>query len=364
MAATLDPVNTRSKHQALHHFVADSPWSDQRILDKAWQWVEAHIPTGEQRYLIVDDTGIPKKGTHSVGVSHQYCGQLYLPKSWSEDRDRCDVVGVPEDIRFSTKSQIALSQLQQCHERGIAHGIVLANAAYGNDHSFREGLDALGLSYVVGTKSNTSVWGPGVHPIKPTLTKDQGRQSIRFKYTEGHRPESVKTIAMDLKDSAWQYFEWRSGTNDILGGWFTALRVRVAHRDNTRGTLRAEHWLLVEWPEEEEKPTRYWLSNLPKSTSLKHLVYTAKMRWHIERDYQELKDELGLNHYEGRNWRGFHPGGDPHHATLCITAYAYLVAQRIEGSIRLKKNTTKRKKLTVPNDYIAWGSPEIATACW
>lgn len=347
--------------------------------------MEAHIPADEQRYLIVDDTGIPKKGTHSVGVSHQYGGQLgkqancqvavsvslasekasvpvawqlYLPKSWSEDRDRCDVVDVPEGIVFSTKSQIALLQLQQCHERGIPHGIVLADAAYGNDHSFRERLDALGLSYVAGTKSNTSVWGPGVHPIKPTLTKDRGRQSIRFKYTEGHRPESVKTIAMDLKDSAWQYNEWRADTNEALGGWFAPLRVRVAHRNNTRGTLRDEQWLLVAWPEEEEKPTRYWLSNLPKSTRLKHLIYTAKMRWHIERDYQKLKDELGLNHYEGRNWRGFH-----HHASLCIAAYTYLVAQRLEGSSSLKKNTAKRKKLTVPNDYIARGSPEIAAAC-
>ena len=207
MAAALDPVNTRSKHQALHLLVADLPWSDQRILDKVWQWMEAHIAAKEQRYLIVDDTGIPKKGTHSVGVSHQYCGQpgkqancqvavsvslacekasvpvawqLYLPKSWSEDRDRCDVVGVPEYIGFSTKSQIALSQLQQCHERGIPLGVVLADAAYGNDHSFREGLDALGLSYVVGTKSNTSVWGTGVHPLKPTLTKDQGRLLIHI----------------------------------------------------------------------------------------------------------------------------------------------------------------------------------------
>ena len=385
MAAALDPVNTRSKHQALHHFVADSPWSDQRILDKAWQWVDAHIPAEEQRYLIVDDTGIPKKGSHSVGVSHQYCGQLgkqancqvavsvslasekasipvawqlYLPKSWSEDRDRCDVVGVPEDIGFATKAQIALSQLQQCSERGIAQGVVLADAAYGNDHAFREGLEALSLSYVVGIKGNTSVWAPGVHPIKPPLTKGKGRQSIRFKYTEGHRPESVQAIAMDLKDNAWQYIEWRAGTNDTLSGWFAALRVRAVHRDHTRGIVRAEQWLFVEWPEEEAKPTRYWLSNLPKSTSLKHLVYTAKMRWHIERDYQELKDELGLNHYEGRNWRGFH-----HHATLCIAAYAYLVAQRINESSSIKKNTTKRKKLTVPNDYIARGSPEVPTSC-
>lgn len=385
MAAALDPVNTRSKHQALHHFVADSPWSDQRILDKAWQWVDAHIPAEAQRYLIVDDTGIPKKGSHSVGVSHQYRGQLgkqtncqvavsvslasenasipvawqlYLPKSWSEDRDRCSVVGVPDDIEFATKAQIALSQLQQSGERGIPQGIVLADAAYGNDHAFREGLDALSLSYVVGIKGNTGVWAPGVRPIKPPLINGKGRQSIRFKYTDGHRPESVETTAMNVKDSAWQYIEWRAGTNDMLGGWFAAIRIRVAHRDHTRGTLRSEQWLLVEWPEEENKPTRYWLSNLSKSTTLTQLVYTAKMRWHIERDYQELKDELGLNHYEGRNWRGFH-----HHATLCIAAYAYLVAHRIEESNCDKKKHTKRQKLTVPNDYIARGSPEIAATC-
>lgn len=179
MAAALDPINTRSRHQALHHFVAASPWSDQRILDKAWQWVDALIPKSTQRYWIVDDTGIPKKGSHSVGVSHQYCGQLgkqancqvavsvslasekasvpvawqlYLPKSWIKDRDRCDTVGVPEDIGFSTNSQIALAQLRQCAERGIPQGTVLADAAYGNDHAFREGLESLSLSYVVGVK--------------------------------------------------------------------------------------------------------------------------------------------------------------------------------------------------------------------
>ena len=385
MAAALDPVNTRSKHQALHHFVADSPWSDQKILDEAWKWVDARIPAAKQRYLIVDDTGMPKKGSNSVGVSHQYCGQLgkqtncqvavsvslasekasvpvawqlYLPKSWSEDRDRCDVVGVPKDIEFATKAQIALTQLQQYRERGIPQGIVLADAAYGNDNVFREGLDAMSLSYVVGIKENTGVWAPGVHPEKPPAKKGKGRQRIRFQYTEGHRPESVKTVAMNLKDSEWHYIEWRVGTNDTLSGWFTAIRVRAAHRDHTRVAVRAEQWLLVEWPEEEEKPTRYWLSNLPESASLKHLVYTAKMRWHIERDYQELKDELGLNHYEGRNWRGFH-----HHATLCITAYAYLVAQRIEEFRSTKKNTTKREKLTVPNDYITRGSPEVTAPC-
>jgi len=385
MAAALDPINTRSRHQALHHFVADSPWSDQRILDKAWQWVESKIPAKEQRYWLVDDTGMPKKGSHSVGVSHQYCGQLgkttncqvavsvslatisssipvawqlYLPKAWVVDKDRCAAVGVPQEFKFMTKTEIALEQLEHCIDRSIPEGIVLADSGYGHDHAFREGLDELSLPYVVGVRSNTSAWAPGVVPVIPKAKQGKGRQPIRIKYSEGHRPESVREIASSLDDSAWEHIEWREGTNDTLSGWFTALRVHAAHRDNYRGSLRPEQWLLIEWLEGENKPTKFWLSNLPKSITLKQLVYTAKMRWHIERDYQELKDELGLNHYEGRNWRGFH-----HHATLCIAAYAYLVAERIEASNGHKKNTAKRKKLTVPNDYIARGAPEIAASC-
>ncbi len=198
----------------------------------------------------------------------------------------------------------------------------------------------------------------GVKPAKYRTTIRKGHKRKYIQYTKGHRPESVKGIAMALKDSAWHCIQWREGTNKTLEGRFAAVRVRPAHRDHLRSTVRPEQWLMIEWPEGEQEPTKYWLSNLPKSTTLKHLVYTAKMRWHIERDYQELKDELGLNHYEGRNWRGFH-----HHATLCIAAYAYLVAQRVSGSTGDKKNATKRKKLTVPKDYIARGSPEIATSC-
>ncbi len=385
MAAALDPVNTRSRHQALHHFVADSPWSDQSILDKAFRWVDSALPESDQRYWLVDDTGMPKKGSHSVGVSHQYCGQvgkttncqvavsvslatltasipvawrLYLPKSWSQDRERCSAVGVPEEIEFATKGQIALEQLRQCCERDIPRGIVLADAGYGNDHGFREGLDELDLSYIVGIKGNTTAWAEGVKPAKYKTTISKGHKRKYIQYTKGHRPESVKDIAMALKDSAWYCIQWREGTNDTLEGRFAAVRVRVAHRDHLRSTLRAEQWLLIEWPENEKEPTKYWLSNLQKSITLKHFVYTAKMRWHIERDYQELKDELGLNHYEGRNWRGFH-----HHATLCIAAYAYLVAQRVSGLNSDKKNATKREKLTVPKDYIARGSAKVTTPC-
>lgn len=385
MAAALDPMNTRSRHQALHHFVADSPWSDRKILDEAWKWVDSTLDESKQRYWLIDDTGIPKKGSHSVGVSHQYCGQmgkttncqvavsvslatknasipvawrLYLPKSWSEDQERCRAVGVPEEIEFATKGQIALEQLAECAGRGIPQGIVLADTGYGNDHGFREGLDELDLTYVVGVRGNTSAWAPGVKPAKYKTVVRKHYKRTYIQYFEGHKPESVKAIACGLKANKWHSIEWREGTNDTLEGRFTAVRVSPAHRDHLRSTLRPEQWLLIEWPEGEQEPTKYWLSNLPKSATLKHLVYTAKMRWHIERDYQELKDELGLNHYEGRNWRGFH-----HHATLCIAAYAYLVAERVQQTNGDKKNAPKRQKLTVPEDYIVRGSAEATTSC-
>ena len=267
-------------------------------------------------------------------------------------------VGVAQEMTFNSNTEIALKQLAQCFDREIPKGIVLADSDYGHDHTFREGLDQLSLSYVVGVRSNTSVWAPGVLPVIHKSTSAKGRQPIRIKYSEGHRPESVKANAKNLDDSAWKFIEWREGTNDTLGSWLTAMRIHAAHRDNTRGSLRPEQWLLIEWQEGDPTPTKFCLSNLPESITLKQLVYTAKMRWHIERDYQELKDELGLNHYEGRNWRGFH-----HHATLRIAAYAYLVAQRIEGAKGLKKNTAKREKLAASNDYIARGSSQIATAC-
>ena len=370
MAAALDPLNTRSRHQAMHHFVADSPWSDQALLDKAWSWVDSQIAATEPRYWLVDDTGMPKKGTHSVGVSHQYCGQvgetthcqvavsvslasqyasipvawrLYLPKTWTDDPVRCAAVGIPKDRGFATKVTIALEQLAQCRERGIPTGMVLADADYGNNHVFREGLEKLDLSYVVGVKQHTSAWGPGVLPLKPEPNLGKGRQRIRIQYTEGHRPESLKTLAMKQDAKAWQTVEWREGTNETLRGRFTALRVRAAHRDHTRRTVRPEQWLLIEWPPDEPEPTRYWFSNLPESISLKPLVYHAKMRWPIERDYQELKDELGLNHYEGRSWRGFH-----HHMTLCTVAYAYLVAQRLARSKTLKKTVQNANNLPYP----------------
>jgi SRSO17 transposase len=386
MAAVVDPHNVRQQHQSLHHFVADSAWSDRAILDRCWQWVHSRIADEEPRYWIVDDTGIPKKGHHSVGVSHQYCGQLgkqancqvavslsvateqvslpidyrlYLPESWAEDVKRREAVGVPKQIEFATKPQIALKQLQAACQRSEGRAIVLADAAYGNNNEFRNGLDELGLSYVVGVNPNTGVWPRGVKPLPPKAPSgNKGRRSTRQRYAKGHEPQSCEQLALTLTEDKWQHVQWREGTNKPLSCWFCAVRVRVAHRDQWHSKLRPTQWLLMQWPEGEQAPTRYWLSTLPRSTTLTELVHSAKMRWRIERDYQELKDELGLNHYEGRNWRGFH-----HHATLCIAAYAYLVGERLAHPHQRKKNVPPFSELTVPEDYIPRGSPARTTSC-
>ena len=167
---------------------------------------------------------------------------------------------------------------------------------------------------------------------------------------------SVKELAFALKRSAWSKVTWREGTNQTLSSRFARVRVRAAHRDYLRTSLREEQWLLIEWPLNEAEPTKYWLSNLPADTSISDMVNTAKMRWRIEQDYHELKQEFGLSHYEGRGWIGFH-----HHATLCIAAYGFLTAQRLKHAS--KKNSGRPKALALPEDYKPRGSRPSATPC-
>ena len=266
--------------------------------------------------------------------------RLYLPEAWVEGSERCKGVGIPDDIQFLTKPEIALAQIQAAYERDVLTGVALADAGYGNNTAFREGLDALGLLYIVGVNPSTSIWPPGVKPLppKPRVSGTRGRASTRHRFAKGHEQQSCEQVALAVDDDEWEFVEWREGTNETLSGWFTALRVRAAHRDHKKSVLRDEQWLLVEWPEQEQAPTKYSLSTLPATASLQELVYNVKMRWRIERDYQELKDELGLNHYEGRNWRGFH-----HHASLCIAAYAFLVAERLAPPDGRKKHRATQK---------------------
>ena len=206
---------------------------------------------------------------------------------------------------------------------GVARGIVLTDAAYGSDGGFRAGVTEMGLIYAVAVQSTISVWPPGMEPLPPKPWSGRGRKPSRTRRDADHRPVSAKALATTLPKEAWRDVSWREGSNQTLTSRFAAVRIRPATRDGKLTAPQPLEWLLIEWPENEREPTKYWLSTLPEDTPIEVLVDTAKLRWRIERDYEELKSELGLAHFEGRGWRGFH-----HHATLCIAAYGFLIRER------------------------------------
>ena len=351
MAARLDPAQVSSLHQALHHFVATAAWSDAAVLAAVREQVlQALTRHGAITSWIIDDTGFPKKGQHSVGVTRQYCGQLgkqetcqvavslsiantlaslpiafelYLPEDWAGDPARRAKAGVPQGLAFRTKPRIALEQIRRALADGVPPGIILGDAGYGIDTDFRLALSELALVYVLGVQSSLGVWPPGSGPLPPKPWSGKGRPPKLWRRDAEHQPVTAKDLALTLPPSAWQTVSWREGSRGELDGRFAAVRVRPSHRDYWRAEPHAEEWLLIEWPEGKKEPSKYWLSTLPATTTLVDLVGAAKTRWHIERDYQELKQELGLDHFEGRSWRGFH-----HHATLCIAAYGFLVRER------------------------------------
>jgi SRSO17 transposase len=258
---------------------------------------------------------------HAASLPIAY--RLYLPREWADDGVRRKKVHVPDEVSFKTKPQIALDQIEAALEAGVASGVVLADAGYGCDGAFRSGITALGLRYVVGVPSTLTVWPVGVEPLPPKPWSGQGRPPSRAQYDAEHSSVSAKKLAMGLAQDAWRSVAWREGSNQSLSSRFAAVRVQPATRRGQRWVLNPHEWLLIEWPEGEQEPTRYWLSTLPEDTPIDVLVDTAQLRWRIERDYEELKGELGLAHFEGRSWRGFH-----HHATLCIAAYGFLVRER------------------------------------
>lgn len=379
MAARLEPDNVRRMHQSLHHLVADAPWSDEDVLRQVRHSV---LPALEKKGAIVcwivDDTGFPKKGPHSVGVARQYCGQvgkqdncrvavslsvanwnaslpiswrLYLPELWTGDPDRRKQAGIPEQIEFQTKPQIALDQIRQAVEEEVPVGIVVADAGYGMDSRFRNGVSKLGLEYVVGVQSSTSVWERGKGPLPAKKWKRQGRPPSLLRRDQDHRPVSAKQLALSLPADAWKTVNWREGTKRKLSSRFASVRVRPAHRDYWQAEANPEEWLLIEWPRHEAEPTKYWLSTMPVETKLKELALIAKQRWLIERDYEELKQELGLGHYEGRGWRGFH-----HHATLCIAAYGFLVLERSRFSPSAHVGMVRLPAPELPSDFRPRGS--------
>src|SRR4051794_17584437 len=355
MAARLDPERVQAKHQSLHHFVAQAMWSDSAVLEA----VRRHVLPALERQgpitaWIVDDTGIPKRGRLSVGVARQYCGRLgkrdncqvavtlslanehaslpvayrlHLPQAWAADPARRAMAGVPEEVAFRTKPAIALGQVRQALADGVPPGVVVTDAGYGNDTDFRDGITGLGLPYVAGIQGTTGLWPAGAGPLPPARWSGKGRPPERLRRDPGHQPLAAERLAAGLPAGAWRSVTRREGTAGSLASRFAAVRVRPAHDDFRLSEPRAEEWFLAEWPEGESEPTKYWLSTLPGAATLEELVATAKLRWRVERDFEELKQELGLGHFEGRGWRGFH-----HHAALCIAAYGFLAAERCRFS--------------------------------
>lgn len=352
MAARVDPRHVRARHQSMHHLVANAAWGDGAVMREARALVlEAMARHGAVAAWIVDDTGFPKKGRHSAGVARQYCGvlgkqdncqvavtvtvaneavsipaafTLYLPESWASDLRRRRAAGVPDDVPFRTKGQIALGQITALVGEAVPLAPVVADAGYGVVTAWRDQLTLQSIPYVVGVKGDTTVWPEGRAPLPPRSWQGQpGRPPTRVWRSVRHRPVSIAKLAAALPARAWRSLTWRQGTKGTMRSRFACVRVRPAHRDEQRHAPRPHEWLLIEWPRGEPAPIKFWLSTMPPDTPATQLVRLAKLRWRIERDYQELKDEFGLDHYEGRGWRGFH-----HHGALCIAAYAFLAAER------------------------------------
>ena len=351
MAAVTAPARVSAQHQSLLHFISQGGWSDARVLGKVREMVVPDMERhGAIEGWIIDDTGFPKRGKHSVGVARQYCEQLgkqdncqvavmlslanhhaslpiayrlYLPKEWSEDKERRRKAGVPDDISFKTKPEIALDQVRWACEAGLPRGVVLMDAGYGAGTELRSSIAALDLTYVAGILPNTTVWAPGEEPLPTKRWSGHGRPPKRMRRDSEHQPISVKDLALTLPTNAWRKVTWREGAAAPLSSRFAHVRVRVAHRDYWLSEIRSEEWLLIEWPKGAKEPTKYWFSTLSEDISLHRLVDFAKLRWRIERDYQELKQEVGLGDFEGRGWRGFH-----HHATRSIAVYGFLISER------------------------------------
>jgi SRSO17 transposase len=379
MAAKTAPARTSAQHQSLLHFVGQGQWSDEKLLAKVRELVLPGIERhGAIRAWILDDTSFPKQGRHSVGVARQYCGQLgkqdncqtmvslslandyaslpvahrlYLPQEWVDDAARRAKAGVPEDIGFKTKPQIALDLIRWACAAGLPRGVGLLDAGYGVDATLRMGLSDLGIAYVAGVLPSTLAWKPGTRPEPGEGAPKKGRRGDSDIL-------SLKEIALGLKaqrtTGAWSTVEWREGTCDVLSSRFARVRVHVAHRHLTP-ERHAEEWLLIEWPSDEPEPTKYWLSTCPDDIAIDQLVDLAKLRWRIERDYQELKQEVGLGHYEGRGWRGFH-----HHMTLSIAAYGFLISERETIPPSAPRRTVLRPPSTLPQGWRPRGSPAQA----
>jgi SRSO17 transposase len=388
LAALVRPDRVSAKHQSLLHFVGQGGWSDEALLACVREQVLPVLERdGPVEAWIIDDTSFPKKGAHSVGVMRQYCGQLgktencqamvslsiateaaslpvahrlFLPEAWANDAERRRKAKVPEDLVFRSKTEIALDQIRAAMAQDLPRGVVLADAGYGGGADFRQGVTDLGLTYAVAVRPITNVWRPGEAPPPRPRKHRRGPWPKGQKLPKHpHQPVQVKALARELPDSAWQTVTWREGSNTQLAERFAILRLCCANGDGIRTDPSDEEWLLIEWPEGEAEPSRFWLSTLPADISPQELVRRTKLRWRIERDYLDLKQECGLGDYEGRGWRGFH-----HHISLCIAAYGFLISQAETIPPSARQNPLSRQKPPFPKGYRPRGTPDTTPAAY
>jgi SRSO17 transposase len=340
-----DAAQIEAMRQRLQQCVVVSAWDEATVFARLAQTLDRELP--EVAAFVVDDTGFPKKGRHSVGVARQYSGtlgrtdncqvatslhlagergsgcigmRLYLPESWTVDQARCRAAGVPDTVTFAPKWQHALALLDAALTAGGRRHVVLGDAAFGEVTAFREALTARGLAYVLRVPSTLVVWPPETRFAVPTRPRATGRPLSTPRPTAPTAPLTVAALAATLRH---RRVTWREGSRGQQASRFAAVRVRLAHRHAEGAGPGPEVWLVSEWPRGETAPTKLYLSSLPGTTSLRTLVRFGKLRWRIERDYQELKGELGLDHFEGRTWTGFH-----HHVALCAAAHAFLARRR------------------------------------
>ena len=342
--------------QALRQFVNQSPWE--------WAPLQAALTTLmldrllPEAVLIIDETSFPKKGDQSVGVARQYCGALgktancqvavsvhlgtdtaclpltwglYLPQRWIDDAARRATARVPADIRYQTKNELALAALDRVRAWGVGTRVVLADAGYGTSHDFRAALTARGLPYCVQVATSVKGWTTAPPPSPPYAGR--GRPARRPPDHAIPPSHELPELAAALPATAWRTITWRAGTKGPLRSRFATTAFWPAHGVSSRGPLPTTPvQLLIEWPKSADAPVKYWLASLgDEALGLRRFVRLAKGRWRIEQDYRELKDELGLDHFEGRSWPGWH-----HHITLASMAYAFLVCETLRG----KKNRT------------------------
>lgn len=351
---SIEPIVGRvapGEKEQIHHFVATSKWDTEPVevvhLDRCNEMLG-----GADAHLIVDDTALPKKGKHSVGVAHQYCGalgkqancqclvsltlardevpvpvalRLYVPESWAADQERRTKVGIPDDVSFRTKWRIALDEIDRLLEHKVVFGDVLADAGYGSCGEFRAALTSRNLNWTVGIVSTQTAYPATARVVPPKPRRAGGRPMTRGSATEKSR--SAAKLIGELGPSAVRTVTWRTGTKGPLSGRFAMLRVRPA--DGPRMAVTNYHspgdaaWLIAEFRADE---TKYYLSNLPADASLKRVVSAVKARWACELMHQQMKEELGLDHFEGRSWHGLH-----HHAVLAMIAFTFLQHLRLQA---------------------------------